>query len=127
MSFLPKPEPEENDGLQLFADDEVENDPTRYTDSKLQTDYSSTELQRRLLTTYYTARTAIEEQGVNTLYLALGMLQWYESESSEIPRYAPLILIPVEPQSYQCPRQFPHSLHGRRDWDEPLPSGEIKI
>ena len=96
MSFLPKLESEENDELQLFADDEVENDPARYTDSKLQTDYSSTELQRRLLTTYYTARTAIEEQGVNTLYLALGMLQWYESESSEIPRYAPLILIPVE-------------------------------
>jgi hypothetical protein len=49
-----------------------------------------------LLSTYYTARTAIEEQGVTTLYLALGMLEWYESESSEIPRRAPLILIPVE-------------------------------
>ena len=96
MSFLSKPEPQEDNKLQLFEDDEVENDPARYTDSKLQTDYSSTELQKRLLTTYYTARTAIEEQGVNTLYLALGMLEWYESESSEMPRHAPLILIPVE-------------------------------
>ena len=96
MSFLPKPEPEEDDNLQLFEDDEVETDPARHTDNKLQTDYSPTEFQRRLLNTYYTARTAIEEQGVNTLYLVLGMLQWYESESSNILRRAPLILIPVE-------------------------------
>ena len=91
MSFLPKPEPEEDDNFQLFEDDEMEKDPARYTDSRLQTDYSSVEFQRRLLNTYYTARTAIEEQGVNTLYLALGMLQWYESESSDILRRAPLI------------------------------------
>ena len=96
MSFLPKPEPEENDNLQLFEDDEVETDPARHTDNKLQTDYPPTELQRRLLNTYYTARTAIEEQGVTTLYLVLGMLQWYESESSDTLRRAPLILIPVE-------------------------------
>ena len=88
MSFLPKAESEE--------DDEAELDPARHYDSKLQTGYSPTELQRRLKNTNDTARTAIEEQGVNTLYLALGMLQWYESESSEMPRYAPLILIPVE-------------------------------
>lgn len=96
MSFLPRPEPEEDDNLQLFEDDQVEIDPTRRTDNKLQTDYSSGELQRRLLNTYRTARTAIEEQGVTTLYLALGMLEWYESESSDILRHAPLILIPVE-------------------------------
>ena len=95
MSFLPKPEPEENDNL-LFEDDELGTDPARHIDNKLQTDYSPTELQKRLLNTYYTARTAIEEQGVTTLYLALGMLQWYESESSDMLRRAPLILIPVE-------------------------------
>ena len=95
MSFLPKRESEE-DNLFLFEDDEAENDSARYTDNKLQTNHSSTELQKRLLNTYYTARTAIEEQGVTTLYLALGMLEWYESESSEISRRAPLILVPVE-------------------------------
>ena len=96
MSFLAKPEPEDDDNLKLFEDDEMETDLDRHTDSKLQTDYSPTELRRRLLNTYYTARTAIEEQGVNTLYLALGMFQWYESESSDILRRAPLVLIPVE-------------------------------
>ena len=111
MSFLPKPEPEEDDNFQLFEDDEMEKDPARYTDSKLQTDYSSVEFQKRLLNTYYTARTAIEEQGVNTLYLVLGMLQWYESESSNILRRAPLILIPVEISRTRCPCQLPYSLY----------------
>ena len=96
MSFLPKPEPEEDDNLHLFEDDEVATDSARHTDNKLQTDYSPADLQRRLLNTYYTARTAIEEQGVTTLYLALGMLQWYESESSDMLHRAPLLLIPVE-------------------------------
>ena len=95
MSFLPKPESEEDDNL-LFEDDEAENTPARRVDSKLQTPHLLEELKKRLLNTYYTARTAIEEQGVTTLYLALGMLQWYESESSDILRHAPLILIPVE-------------------------------
>ena len=95
MSFLPTRE-SEADNVLLFEDDEAENDSDRYTDSKLQTTHSSTELQKRLLNTYYTARTAIEEQGVTTLYLTLGMLEWYESETSEIARRAPLILVPVE-------------------------------
>ncbi|MDE0426788.1 MAG: DUF3320 domain-containing protein [Candidatus Poribacteria bacterium] len=95
MSFLPKQESEEDDIL-LFENDDGENDSARYTDTKLQTSHASTELQKRLLNTYYTARTGIEEQGVTTLYLALGMLEWYESESSEILRRAPLILVPVE-------------------------------
>ena len=94
MYFLPKDEAD--DHLLLFDDDQAENDPDRLTDNKLQTAYPSKELQRRLLNTHYTARTAIEEQGVNTLYLALGVLEWYESESSDILRRAPLVLIPVE-------------------------------
>ena len=38
----------------------------------------------------------IEEQGVNILYLALGHLKWFEAEQADTPRYAPLILVPVE-------------------------------
>lgn len=56
---------------------------------------SAAEMQKRLLATYYDARTSIEETGVNILFMALGMLEWYESESSEQARYAPLLLIPV--------------------------------
>ncbi|RSK48124.1 DUF3320 domain-containing protein [Hymenobacter rigui] len=65
------------------------------TDNKLQTAEPLAKLERRLLTTYYTARTSLEEQGVNILYLALGMLTWYEADGSEEPRRAPLVLVPV--------------------------------
>lgn len=42
------------------------------------------------------AKLSIEENGANTLYLALGFLRWFETEKSERPRYAPLVLIPVD-------------------------------
>ncbi|MCF6147598.1 MAG: DUF4011 domain-containing protein [Candidatus Kuenenia sp.] len=69
---------------------------SRHTDRKLQTILSSEKLQTRLLSIHNDARTYIEEQGVNILYLALGFLYWYESDSAKEPRHAPLILVPVE-------------------------------
>lgn len=42
------------------------------------------------------AKLSLEENGSNTLYLALGFLKWYESDISEKERYAPLILVPVD-------------------------------
>jgi very-short-patch-repair endonuclease len=65
------------------------------TDNKLQTAEPLARLETRLLNTYYTARTSLEETGVNILYLALGQLSWYETESSPEPRKAPLVLVPV--------------------------------
>jgi very-short-patch-repair endonuclease len=111
MSFLSKPEEDEKEPGQeiFFTDEQVESNDelgqpdedenglaARHTDIKLQTSYTSKVLQKRLLNTYYSSRTYIEEQGVNILYLAIGMLHWYESQSSEIMRQAPLILVPVE-------------------------------
>lgn len=74
-----------------FGDDE-----SRFQDNHLQTAYSSKELQKRLLTTSDIARTNIEEQGVNILYLALGELLWFEADSSQVAHRAPLVLLPVE-------------------------------
>jgi very-short-patch-repair endonuclease/DNA polymerase III delta prime subunit len=68
----------------------------RHVDNKLQTPYSPVALQRRLLQTAYAARISIEEQGLNVLYLALGMLEWYEADASGESHRAPLILVPVE-------------------------------
>ncbi len=45
---------------------------------------------------YRAARNAIEETGANSLYLAIGTVRWYETEHSEKPRFAPLMLLPVE-------------------------------
>lgn len=62
----------------------------------LQTPYDQKELDKRLLGTHHAARTYIEEQGINVLYLSLGILAWTETdtESTKVLK-APLILIPV--------------------------------
>ena len=49
----------------------------------------------RLIEIFRHARTSIEESGANTLYLGLGFLRWFESESSQKPRRAPLLLVPI--------------------------------
>lgn len=63
---------------------------------RLRAGLTDQELQRRLTEVYRTARTAVEEGGASALYLALGFLAWYEAESAEQRRLAPIILIPVE-------------------------------
>ena len=68
----------------------------RHTDSALQTPYDKPHLDTRLRNTFREAHTWIEEQGVNILYLALGILKWYEEDTSNDCRQAPLILIPTE-------------------------------
>lgn len=70
-------------------------DPAKLKDRKLQTILNPEDLQKRLLRTFYDARTSQQEQGVNTLYLALGFLKWYEDDASDKARHAPLLLIPV--------------------------------
>lgn len=67
----------------------------RHADHRLQTLLTSEGLQKRLLSLFYDAKTFEEEQGVNILYLAVGMLKWYEAPSSDDARFAPLLLIPV--------------------------------
>ncbi|MBO6793240.1 MAG: DUF3320 domain-containing protein [Balneolaceae bacterium] len=108
MTFAPIPEKEKD----LFEGDEengAENevyiplpiedenfDNSKLTDTVLQTHHTEAVLQRKLRSINSMARTSIEEQGVNLLYLALGTLRWYESDASDIERIAPLLMVPVE-------------------------------
>lgn len=62
----------------------------------LQTSLTSSELQRRLFYINQRARSVMEEQGYNILYLALGFLRWKDENGAPEYREAPLILIPVE-------------------------------
>jgi len=66
-----------------------------YIDDKLQTVLPESVLEKRLLKTYYDARTCEEEQGANLLFIALGFLRWFEQDRSDTPRHAPLLLVPV--------------------------------
>ncbi len=78
---------------------------------ELQTPHPAADLQKRLLNTYYTARTFLEEQGINTLYLALGMLHWYEDDSSQQAHQSPLILVPVALERGEAGDSFSMKYH----------------
>ncbi|MEQ1505151.1 MAG: DUF4011 domain-containing protein, partial [Myxococcota bacterium] len=58
-------------------------------------DLPEAELARRLVTLYRSARHQLEESGANTLYVAIGLLRYYESAASTTPRAAPVLLYPV--------------------------------
>ncbi|WP_186251772.1 DUF3320 domain-containing protein [Burkholderia gladioli] len=55
-------------------------------------------LDANLLTIFGAARIGLEEGGANTLYLALGMLRWTESNSADSSHLAPILLVPVSLQ-----------------------------
>ena len=125
-------EPESSSGvpdelLALLA--EPGPDPTaaaaRHTDNKLQTALRLTDLKLRLRESHRQARLSIEEQGVNVLYLALGMLRWYESDSGDIERRAPLVLIPVQLDRSEVRENF--KLSWTQDEIEPNLSLEAKL
>lgn len=52
-------------------------------------------LDGHLLAVHTAARTGLEEGGANTLYLAIGLLQWTEAEKADAIHLAPILLIPV--------------------------------
>src|ERR1700761_2348462 len=67
----------------------------RHSDLFLQTRLTTEGLQKRLFDIWYDARTLEEEQGVNILFLGIGLLRWFEADDSDVARHAPLILLPV--------------------------------
>jgi very-short-patch-repair endonuclease len=53
------------------------------------------ELDARLVELYRTAKAAEEEGGANTLFLTIGMLEWFESAEADRKLLAPIIMVPV--------------------------------
>ncbi len=72
-----------------FIEKEIEN-------KRLHSLYSEAENRNALKALYRSSKASLEENGANTLYLAIGLLRWYETEKSETPRYAPILLLPIE-------------------------------
>jgi very-short-patch-repair endonuclease len=103
LSFLPAreadgdvPDEDSRDKLpQPEGDGSGDGDSSKRDSRRLQTPLSSERLQKRLLSLFHDAKTLEEEQGVNILYLAIGVLKWFEDDNSSVERYAPLILVPV--------------------------------
>jgi hypothetical protein len=66
-----------------------------HNDKYLQTILLPEQLDRKLIFIKRTARKALNEKGVDTLCLAIGFLEWFESSKSDIGIVSPLLLLPV--------------------------------
>ncbi len=89
----------------VWSDDEDEDNATaREMPGDLSTEVDAVELNRRLYRLYRDYRSTVAEQGVHTLFLALGFLEWQEAEEAEVTK-APLVLVPVDlsRESFQEP------------------------
>ena len=63
---------------------------------ELATRLAAEPLERRLLFLDREAESALQEQGCNILYLALGMVGWKDTATGSVVSYAPLVLVPVD-------------------------------
>lgn len=67
-----------------------------FSQGKLRTRQDEEALYKKLTKLYRDAKTHMEESGANHLFLALGLLKWYENGRRTKERYAPILLLPVE-------------------------------
>lgn len=96
----------ENDLVQNIAAQEFKN-------NRIRTFLSAYDLERNIKNLYRAAKTSIEENGTNTLFLALGLLKWFESDLSEKARYAPIVLIPID--IVKSPRNKGYVIRSRQE------------
>ena len=71
------------------------------------------EFERQLTAIYQQANLSESETGLNTLFLAFGFLEWYESEDSQKPIYSPLLLYPVQVERKLAGSEYQFSLASR--------------
>ena len=75
-------------------------------DKKLATDLTPKELQKRLYYINNQAKTMLQEQGYNILYLAVGFLEWKDKSKPRQKNNAPLVLIPVSMERKKVGESF---------------------
>ena len=75
-------------------------------DKKLATDLTPKELQKRLYYINNQAKTMLQEQGYNILYLAVGFLEWKDKSKPKQKNNAPLVLIPVSMERKKVGESF---------------------
>lgn len=79
----------------IYISDDGEESYETIIEGNVETSITVSELQKTLKVLRYKANTSIEEQGINILYLAFGLLKWTERENSNQIYASPLILVPV--------------------------------
>ena len=67
----------------------------KFKGKKILTPITQNDLDERIKNLYRGYKSSLEENGANTLYIAMGLLKWYEEEDKSKCHYAPLVLVPV--------------------------------
>lgn len=78
-------------------------------------DLPARDMETRLLELYRNTRSALQESGANTLFVALGFLSWTPGDKPDSRYRAPLVLVPVSLERRSAKAGFTLSLHD----DEP--------
>jgi len=81
----------------------------------LQTLLFPRECERKASRIYGDARTSLDETALNTLYLAFGMLEWFESDSSDVRFISPLLLYPVSIERESVRGQYRYFIKAHED------------
>jgi very-short-patch-repair endonuclease len=99
------------DPFEFPIDDDTEEMDEITSYDSVETNQSISEMQKTLRNLRYKAKTAIEEKGINALYLSFGFLEWNVADSSEQLVRSPLILVPVTLTVQSISSPFVLSLH----------------
>lgn len=94
-SFVQNEQPLVFPNLTEDFNDENENESFEESFYPIKTNQSPKETQRTLKSLRDKAKTALEEQGVNILYLSFGFLKWTESQDSDYWFNSPILLVPA--------------------------------
>lgn len=97
--------------IERIKTDEDGNTIQIIADHNIETNRNVTDLQKTLRNLRSKANTAIEEQGINVLYLSFGFLQWTEAEHSNYQLTSPLVLVPVTLSVDSLTSPYKLSLH----------------
>ena len=73
----------------------------------------------RVSTLHSATRALQEDAGLSALHCAAGFLEWFETEDSPEPSFAPLVLLPVNMEKRIANGEYIFSITGRDD-DEPV-------
>ena len=91
--------PIQQGGVYSNAEDETSIVPYSSTEAgdkmSIESELTEKELKKRLKELYTTSRSMYNESGINSLFLAVGFLNWKENNRDEF-RHAPLLLVPAE-------------------------------
>lgn len=91
---LPRKEFGFEDMHDLTGFEELVNE--KFEKEKILTPITQNDLDERIKNLYRGYKSSLEENGANTLYIAMGLLKWYEEEDKSKCHYAPLVLVPVQ-------------------------------